>query len=81
MKAYKKKAVNCLTKKQPLDFEFESDAIDNVQLRRIKNKLSTCKSKDEIAGVFESEKDKHIPSGLDDLIGELKTLSEKLITA
>ena len=81
MKAYKKKAINCFSKNQPLDFEFESDAIDGIQLRRIKNKLTTCKNKDEITSVFESEKDKHIPSGLDDLIGELKSLSEKLITA
>lgn len=81
MKAYKKKAVNCLTKKQPLDFTFESESIEDVQLRRIKNKLTNCKSKDEITAVFESEKDKHIPAGMDDLIGELKNISNKLMEA
>ena len=81
LKSYKRKAIGRLSKKQPLDFTFESEAIDGVQLRRIKNKLKTCKSKDEIAAVFEREKGQHVPAGLDDLIAELKNISEKLIAA
>jgi len=80
MKAYKRKAVNCLNKKQPLDFTFESETIDKIQLGRIKNKLIACKSKEDIAAIFESEKNQHVPSGMDDLIAELKNVSEKLTT-
>lgn len=81
MKAYKKKAVNCLNKKQALNFVFESESIDKVQLGRIKNKLANCKSKDEVTAVFEGEKNQHVPSGMDDLINELKSISERLIEA
>lgn len=80
MKAYKRKAVNCLNKKQPLDFTFESETIDKIQLGRIKNKLIACKSKEDIAAIFESEKNQHVPSGMDDLIAELKNVSKKLTT-
>lgn len=81
MKAYKRKAVNSLAKDKPLDFDFESQNIDGAQLSRIRNKLKRCKTKEDIAGVFEAEKDQRLYAGMDDLIGELSTLSDRLVTA
>jgi HK97 family phage portal protein len=80
IKSYKRKAINCISKNKPLDFDFESANIDRAQLMRIKRKLLRCKTKEDINVVFDDEKDDRKQAGLEDLIAELSNLSEKMIT-